>query len=206
MITHNPKETGIKAWVELIMFISSYYPLFLILYIRDVGSDDIGIPIGILGWESNVSMWATSFLLLSSFCTLITGFIMRKLLKKPEGGKSVKVSKVEHVRGDMINYTLPFLIGLFAFDYTSWQSITSLIVFLIFMFLFTRKEKIILLNPMFLLLNIRLYKITYTQVGQKVKIDCQALCLGTIEVSEQNVGLKKNSGINFLYPVASKVN
>ncbi|MBP2701765.1 hypothetical protein E5N05_15045 [Photobacterium sp. CAIM 1938] len=206
MITHNPKDTGIKAWVELIMFISSYYPLFLILYIRDVGSNNIGIPIGIWGWESNVSMWATSFLLLSSVCTLATGFIMRKLLKKPEGGRSVKVSKVEHVRGDMINYTLPFLIGLFAFDYKSWQSITSLIVFLIFMFLFTRKEKIILLNPMFLLLNIRLYKITYTQVGQKVEIDCQALCLGTIEASEHKVGLKKNSGINFLYPVASKVN
>lgn len=204
MITHVPKETTIKTWVELIIFISSYYPLFLILYIRDIGVETVGINFGILEWGLKVSFLATTFLVVSSFCTLLTGYIMRRLLKKSEGGTEVRICKSDHIRGDMINYTLPFLIGLFAFDYSSWQSIISLIVFLIFMFSFTKKEKIILLNPMFLLMNIRLYNVEYIPVGQNITLQNQVLCLGLVEASDVKVEFKENSGINFIYPVAGK--
>lgn len=199
MITERSQETNIKSWVELLIFLSSYYPLFLILFIRDINSNKTGIPIGLLEWNLNVSVLAITFLFLSSCATLLTGYIMRSLFTCSEGADEIKLTEVKAVRGDMINYTLPFLIGLFAFDYKTWQSVLSLIIFLIFMFAFSRNEKIILLNPMFLLLGMRLYNIKYKKVGQpSSELSSSALCMGIASQSEKKVRFLENSGITFI--------
>ena len=199
MIIKNSQETNIKLWVELLIFLSSYYPLFLILFIRDIKKETIGIPIGLVDWEQNVSFLAITMLFISSCATLLTGYIMRSLFSSAEGTDIITLTEVNAVRGDMINYTLPFLIGLFAFDYKTWQSILSLIVFLAFMFAFTRNERVILLNPMFLLLGIRLYDIKYKRIGQPnaEHYSC-ALCMGTARQSEEKVRFLENSGITFI--------
>ncbi|MEZ9426112.1 hypothetical protein AB4186_22415 [Vibrio lentus] len=199
MITTRSQEANIKLWVELLIFLSSYYPLFLILFIRDITATTVGIPIGLVEWNLNVSIWAIIGVLLSSFATLFTGYIMRSLFTRSEGADEIRLTEVKIVRGDMINYTLPFLIGLFAFDYKTWQSISSLMVFLVFMFAFTRNEKIVLLNPMFLLLGMRLYDIKYKKVGQpNTEHSSSALCMGIASKSESKVRFLENSGINFI--------
>lgn len=199
MITTRSQEANIKLWVELLIFLSSYYPLFLILFIRDVTVATAGIPIGLVEWNLNVSIWAIIGVLLSSFATLFTGYIMRSLFTRSEGADEIRLTEVKIVRGDMINYTLPFLIGLFAFDYKTWQSILSLMVFLVFMFAFTRNEKIVLLNPMFLLLGMRLYDVKYKKVGQpNTEHSSSALCMGIASKSESKVRFLENSGINFI--------
>ncbi|EJG0413280.1 hypothetical protein C4D16_RS22765 [Vibrio parahaemolyticus] len=199
MITTRSHETNIKLWVELLIFISSYYPLFLILLIKDVGTETNGIQFGFSEWGLKISLWAIAGILISTFATLATGYLMRDLFTRHEGSEQIKLTAVEPIRGDMINYTLPFLIGLFAFDYKSIQSILALVVFLSFMFAFTRNEKIVLLNPMFLLLGIRLYDIKYKKVGQpnKEHSSC-ALCLGIAKPSDTKVRFLENSGITFI--------
>lgn len=201
MIINEPKKTGVRLWVEILVFISSYYPLFLILFIRDIGSQSHSIRIGIAPWNSSVSVWAMCFLLISSFAMLITANFMRFFLKSHSNGVEVRVVKVNQVRGDMINYTIPFLIGLFAFDYKSWQSITSLVIFLVFMFSFLHKEKTILLNPMLLLLGIRLYDTTLKWVGQDREEEKTVICLGCMSVSDIKVEFSENAGINFIYSI-----
>lgn len=201
MIINEPKETGVRLWVEILVFISSYYPLFLILFIRDIGSQSNGIQIGIAPWNSSVSVWAMCFILISSFSMLITANFMRFFLKSHSNGVEVRVVKVNQVRGDMINYTIPFLIGLFAFDYKSWQSITSLVIFLIFMFSFLHKEKTILLNPMLLLLGIRLYDTRLKWVGQDREEEKTVICLGCMSASDIKVEFSENAGINFIYSI-----
>ncbi|PSU59429.1 hypothetical protein [Photobacterium phosphoreum] len=202
MIIKTSQEIGIKLWVELLIFISSYYPLFLILFIRDIGSDSATIP---FGFDSYISYWAVGGLLISSICTLVTAFIMRKLFSEAQGSVEIILTEVTPVRGDMLNYTLPFLIGLFAFDYKTLQSIASLFVFLLFMFAFTRKEKIIVLNPMFLLLGIRLFEIKYRKVGQPNGLHAKtALCMGIAKASTTRVRLLENSGINFISTLGNR--
>ncbi|CAJ1831173.1 hypothetical protein [Aeromonas hydrophila] len=199
MIIKNSQETNIKLWVELLIFLCSYYPLFLILFIRDINKDTIGIPIGVVEWEHKVSFLAITMITISSCTTLLTGYIIRSLLTSTEGACVIKLTEVNAVRGDMINYTLPFLIGLFAFDYKTWQSIISLIVFLSFMFAFSRNERIILLNPMFLLLGVRLYNIKYKKIGQpNAEFSSSALCMGSARQSEKKVRFLENSGITFI--------
>ncbi|EGQ8476421.1 hypothetical protein HPY09_15010 [Vibrio cholerae] len=205
MITTRSKETKIKLWVEVLIFLSSYYPLFLILFIRDVHSNTVGMTFGLPEWGLKVSVWAIVGLLCSSVATLATGRIMKLLFTRSEGSDEIRLTDVKAIRGDMINYTLPFLIGLFAFDYKSWQSILSLVVFLFFMFAFTRNEKIILLNPMFLLLGIRLYDIKYKKVGQpNTEHSSSALCLGVASKSDSKVRFLENSGITFISPLVDR--
>jgi hypothetical protein len=200
MIKHKPKETAPALWLEASVFMSSYYPLFLILFIRDVDESTVGIQFGLDSWSVNVSFWALTLLTLSSFSTLIVGPLMRKLLTHQEGGHAIKVEGADQVRGDMLNYTLPFLIGLFAFDYNSWQSISSLLIFLMFIFSFVHKEQISLLNPMFLLMGIRLYNIKYKEVGRENYSQKIVLCWGKLEKSDIKIELKETVGVHFVFP------
>lgn len=200
MINHKPKETAPALWFEAIVFLSAYYPLFLILFIRDITELTDGMQFGLDSWSVNVSYWALTLLFISSLATLIIGPVMRKLLSHQEGGNAIKVKDVEQVRGDMLNYTLPFLIGLFAFDYSCWQSISSLLVFLAFIFSFVHKEQISLLNPMFLLMGIRLYNIKYKEVGRENFSQKIVLCWGKLETSDIKIELKETVGIHFVFP------
>ncbi|HHQ4539906.1 TPA: hypothetical protein ACSP10_000638, partial [Aeromonas veronii] len=101
MIIKNSQETNIKLWVELLIFLSSYYPLFLILFIRDINKETIGIPIGLVDWEQNVSFLAITMLFISSCATLLTGYIMRSLFSSAEGTDIITLTEVNAVRGDM---------------------------------------------------------------------------------------------------------
>ena len=116
----------------------------------------------------------------------------------------MEVKHCSQIHGDMLNYTLPFLIGLFAFNYQSWQSIISLIVFLLFMFSFVRRDKVTLLNPMFLLLGVRLYRVRYREVGTENTYEQRMLCWGELTPSSERLYLKENAGIYFIFPEKSE--
>lgn len=200
MINHKPKEMAPALWVEAIIFLSAYYPLFLILLIRDITDKTSGLNFGPLSWGVQVSWYALVLFLISSLASLIVAPLIRSLLTHQEGGTAIKIHEVSQVRGDMLNYTLPFLIGLFAFNYESIQTIISLLVFLIFIFSFVHKEQISLLNPMFLLMGIRLYKVTYKEVGRTLIYEKNVLCLGSVEVSNESIEVKETAGIHFMFP------
>lgn len=200
MINHKPKEMAPALWVEAIIFLSAYYPLFLILLIRDITDKTSGLNFGPLSWGVQVSWYALVLFLISSLASLIVAPLIESLLTHQEGGTAIKIHEVSQVRGDMLNYTLPFLIGLFAFNYESIQTIISLLVFLIFIFSFVHKEQISLLNPMFLLMGIRLYKVTYKEVGRTLIYEKNVLCLGSVEVSNESIEVKETAGIHFMFP------
>jgi len=201
VINHKPLDVAPKLWVEAIIFITAYYPLFLILLIRDISNEGSnGVIIGFIESNYHVSCWALSLFLLASFVSLLAAHLMRKNLTYQEGGIAINVLECWQIHGDMLNYTLPFLMGLFAFGYESWQSITALIVFLVFMFAFVSKDRVILLNPMLLLMGLRLYEMTFTEVGNQSKRTKKVLCLGELKASTTIIYTKENAGIEFVYP------
>ena len=202
MINHKPKELAPVWWVELVVFISSYYPLFLILLLRDMSNKEKEIELFFEGSGYYVSCIAVLFFTVSSVAFLVSAKLMRKLLVSQSGGRKVIISKCHQVRGDMLNYTLPFLIGLFAFDYSGFQSIASLIVFLFFMFLFARNERVVLLNPMLLLVGIRLYHAEYKEFSTAYTGSKSMLVYGELVVGNANdpIFIKETTGIQFAYP------
>lgn len=200
MINQKPKEMAPSLWVEVLIFLSAYYPLYLILLIRDISDETSGLQFGFLSWGVQVSWYALVLFFLSSFASLYVARLIRSLLIHQEGGTSIKIHEVSQVRGDMLNYTLPFLIGLFAFNYENIQTIISLLVFLIFIFSFVHKEQISLLNPLFLLMGIRLYEIKYKEVGRTSIYNKNVICLGSVEVSNESIEVKETAGIHFIFP------
>lgn len=201
MINHKPMDVAPKFWVEAVVFITAYYPLFLILLIRDISQTNTdGVMIGFIEDGYYVSCWALSFFLISSCVALFASWLVRKNLTYQEGGVAINVLESKQLHGDMLNYTLPFLMGLFAFGYESWQSITALLVFLVFMFAFVSKDRVILLNPMFLLVGIRLYEMKYSEVGNNTEKVKRVLCLGELKASDTFIYTKESAGIEFVYP------
>ena len=53
---------------------------------------------------------------------------------------------------------------------------------------------------MFLLIGIRLYKVTYKEVGRSSINKKNVLCLGIVEVSNQVIEVKETAGIHFIFP------
>lgn len=201
MINHKPRDVAPKLWVEVVVFITAYYPLFLILFIRDISNTSKGgVMIGFSEAGYHVSYWALSFFVISSCVALFASYLVRKNLTYQEGGIAINVLESKQLHGDMLNYTLPFLMGLFAFGYESWQSITALLVFLVFMFAFVSKDRVILLNPMFLLVGIRLYEMKYSEVGNSSEKVKRVLCLGELKASSTLIYTKESAGIEFVYP------
>ncbi|EOB6261491.1 hypothetical protein ACHELR_003543 [Vibrio fluvialis] len=211
MIESANKEARINSFVELVIFLSSYYPLFLILFIQNISNKEGTIPVWPLELGYKYDPIAFIMLLISSICTITVGISSRSLLApkpksryKNDGSKSIYIKESHEVNGDMINYTLPFLIGLFAFNYSSWQSIISLFVFLFFMFFFIRKESLILLNPLLLLLNVKLYKISYQVVGYDFISEARVIAMGEVKSSNVKVRMNKLKGISFIYSESDK--
>jgi hypothetical protein len=201
MINHKPRDVAPKLWVEVVVFITAYYPLFLILLIRDISNtSNDGVMIGFVEAGYYVSCWALSFFLVSSCVALFASYLVKENLTYQEGGVAINVRESKQLHGDMLNYTLPFLMGLFAFGYENWQSITALLVFLVFMFAFVSKDRVILLNPMFLLVGIRLYEMKYSEVGNNSEKVKRVLCLGELKASNTLIYTKESAGIEFVYP------
>lgn len=98
----------------------------------------------------------------------------------------------------MLNFTIPFLVGLIGFTYDTLQQTFAFLIFMIFMFLFLKKDESIMLNPMFLLLNLRLYRIEYQRVGGERKDTIDVLSIGDLVLSNSLVKIKKVRGVSFV--------
>lgn len=192
---------------DLILFISSYFPLFLILYLRDIERVELSPPLIWWGYEVPVitaSPLAMILLSVSLFCCVILGVFCTNYLGKKHSSKiksefkTILITDAKQIHGDMINFTLPFLIGLFAFDYNSVSSVASLFIFLTFMFLFLRAENMLMLNPMFLLRQVSLHEISYIVTGDEQSKTSRVLSIGTPLPSTKELYLKEVLGTNFL--------
>ncbi|PSU23018.1 hypothetical protein CTM96_15385 [Photobacterium phosphoreum] len=156
---------------DIIMFISSYFPLFLILAIKDIKINNNGEIIkSSLSINGFFELFKHPYLSIGLLIfSIISIFILISFKTYIFSGKStsnvIYIKKIDIVKSDMINYTLPFLIGLIGLDYSSTVNQLVLFVFLSFMFLILRKQGVLFFNPMLLLLNMGHARITYENVG-----------------------------------------
>lgn len=186
---------------DIIIFVSSYFPLFLILFVKDVKS-------GLVWCTNQISIspyvylshpwWSLGMLGISSLCLMLLIFLRRYLFSSDRGGTSVVLVSCKRVRGDMLNFTIPFLVGLIGFNYDTWQQTAAFLIFMFFMFLFLRKDESIMLNPMFLLLNLKLYRVEFQRTGCDRKDMVDVLSIGDMVLSDAVVNIKKVRGVSFV--------
>ena len=83
-----------------------------------------------------------------------------------------------------MNYTLPYIVSFMSIDYNDPGKIIGLIIFLIWMFWISYKSGQIILNPVLIILDWRLYEISYSFPGSTDTIKGLALAKGRIETNK----------------------
>lgn len=191
-----------RWFVDLVVFISSYFPLFLILLIKDIKPiSDINITCSNFFRDDTYllhSAWSAGLFALSAFCVVLL-LIFRRVFFSPErAGQNIVIKSCEPIHGEMLNFTIPFLVGLIGVSYKSWQEIASFMVFLSFMYFFLKKDGSLMLNPMFLLFGFKLYKIQYCRHGDERNEAARVFSLSELNSSSEVKRLCHVKGISLI--------
>jgi len=133
----------------VLLFISSYSPLFLILAVKDFDFDNWCL-------KHPIAVW---IMLGISLLSIVLLFVSLRYLKK--GNMPVKIISVKNRSVDLINYTIPYILSFFSFDLSKWDDIISLFIFLLIMLILTITSKSIFLNPILAFAGYGMYDIEY---------------------------------------------
>jgi len=132
-----------KLFVKIGLFLSSYFPLFLILALRD--------------W---FNLWAWILVIVVGiFCIFIWLLLFR--VSRSRTSEKYKVINSENRVRDSLNYLVPYIIAFMNFDLNRWQDSTALALLLYILFVVYVNSNLLYVNP---LLSIFKYKIYYAEV------------------------------------------
>lgn len=166
---------------SLLIFLSAYSPLSVIFLIQDfdIESKQIAHPLivwSILGVSiiSCILVWASVSLLKSSTPPII-------------------VKSVSNRSGELINYSIPYMISFFVMDLGNIKLLLSFAFFMFIMFWLTMKTHNIFINPVLAVMGYNIYDVTYEKNGREYQnfflVKGERLKAGEscrlVEVSEQ---------------------
>ena len=132
-----------KLKIKFILFLSSYFPLFLILMVKN--------------W---FNLWFTLIVLAIGVLCVLTWIIVFHMAKRRTAEKYV-VLRTENRTKDSLNYIIPYIISFMNIDLRQWQDLTGLTILLLILFAVYVNSNLIYINPVF---SIFKYKIYYAEV------------------------------------------
>ena len=148
-----------RKTIHISLFIISYAPLYIILFIQNINSEYLskeGLFIGIkqIFYNNKVAI----FLLCFTVFSILIYYILYKIVIKLAAEKISAKNKIEDNEGHLsylVTYILPF-VGL---DFSNWQSIVSSIVLFYVLGSIYIRTNLILTNPTLTLLGFLISKI-----------------------------------------------
>lgn len=145
-----------KIFTSILLFISAYSPLILILAVKD--------------WDFMCGNYfkhplAIYIMIGVAMLSIVLLFTSLKSLKR--GNMPVKIKTIKNRSGDLINYTIPYIVSFFSFDLSKTEDMISLGLFLLLMLFLTIKSKSVFLNPILLLAGYNLYDVDYEFDGSE---------------------------------------
>ena len=147
-----------KLFVKIGLFLSSYFPLFLILALRD--------------W---FNLWAWILVIVVGiFCIFIWLLLFR--VSKSRTSEKYKIINSENRVRDSLNYLVPYIIAFMNFDLNRWQDSTALALLLYILFVVYVNSNLLYVNP---LLSIFKYKIYYAEVTKPYISDREEIVIIT---------------------------
>lgn len=160
----------LKLLPALIVFISSYFPLMLILAIKDFDFSTrcfhnptlVAIVLGLAALSCAVTWLAAT---------------------SARDGAVVRLTKVANKSADMFTYTIPYMVSFYKFDLADLNMVLSLAVFLSLMFVLSYRTQNLLVNPVLALAGYGLYDCQFKDGAS----DGQGMLLskGELEVGQE---------------------
>lgn len=134
----------IRTWVKWGLFISSYAPLFLILFVK------------------HLSVSPMSWVIL---CIAIAGFIMPKFLIKVanqlEPSAIILDGTVDANNEGGMAYMVGYIIPFLSIDLNTWNDIISILILLIMLGVVYVRSNLLYINPVFQLYGYNIVKVEY---------------------------------------------
>lgn len=183
--------------VSLTVFISGYFPLAIIYTIQNISISASIIDFHFTHLYFLIPLWV--IMILSVIVTLA-------LLKKfsVTGGRESRIINYSNKSGDLLIYTIPYIIAFLTIDFDDKINIIASAAFMIFLFFMMVKTDKVFVNPFLLLLNYNLYDVNY-ECGNK---NYSGLFLAKNGVIESNkvIQKKKIGGNIFIVTTCNEEN
>lgn len=161
---------NINLKASVIFFISSYLPLALIHttysikpkhdYVTCSSLANCSVP------EISYSKIAVSALAISALCF----FYLVAVVRNTPTTHEIKATDARLVQSDFISYSLPYLVSFIGLDLGSPQKIIGFALFLTILFITQYKSGQLILNPLLIALDWKLYEIK-VDYGSEIKIE-----------------------------------
>ncbi len=128
-----------RLWVKVVLFLSSYLPLFLILTIKNWFNFYVTVV----------------FIIVCAYSLLVWVFIV----SKRETVESYKVLKAENKTQESLNYLIPYIISFIGFDLNKWQDWSALTILLSILFVVYLNSDLLYINPILSFFKYKIYKV-----------------------------------------------
>lgn len=164
-IKRDSRDNSLVGWAPLVLFLSSYIPLFVLIIVRQYMSNSTYLHwAGISGASFFCMMkyFGISILciLLILFGLLGTYMTFRRIEEKAPNGNIVKLREVSSLNDEPIAYMATYIIPILFEDYSNLtDSLTLFVIFYVIYRLYIR-SKLLLVNPI-LNLKYSIYNIHY---------------------------------------------
>lgn len=156
----------------IFLFIGSYFPLSLILFVQDISEGSWKLPIC-----KSVKFWSACNLPDLQNPVLAIGFVVLSTLSlifflwtigQLRGMSDMIVQEVETVPNDLINYVFPYVVSFMGLELGDTGKVFGFCLFLAWMFLISYRSGQILMNPLLLVAGWQLYDI-HANIGGHVR-------------------------------------
>ena len=186
------KKVKLNNIAILVLFITSYIPLFGLLILRQIKQNIEYLYFGNFNQESVLLAFKKFGLSGFLFLVAIFGYIGLKFLltnldNKKSNGELVKIVEVENKNNESISYISTYIVPFIFQDTNNFFDITSIFIVLAIIFFIYTKSNMIVINPI-LSITHTLYQVDYNKKG-KIK---KCLLITTEEDLESGQEVKIN--------------
>ena len=188
------KKVTLNNLTLIVMFITSYIPLFGLLVIRQIKQNFEYL--NFVKINSNNILTAIEKFGLSYFFIIISlfGFFGLKMLLKnldnnKNNGELVKISGIENKNSESISYISTYIVPFIFQDTNNIFDIASIFIVLIIIFFIYTKSNMIVINPI-LTITHTLYQIDFSKKGQNKK--------GLLITQNENIEIDQEIKINLI--------
>ena len=167
------KKVKLNNIAVLVLFITSYIPLFGLLILRQIKQNIEYLNFGHFNQESILlalkKFGLSGFLfLLAIFGYIGLKFLLTNLNTKKANGELVKIVEVENKNSETISYISTYIVPFIFQDTNNLFDISSICIVLVIIFFIYTKSNMIVINPI-LSITHTLYQIEYNKKGKTKK-------------------------------------
>ena len=149
-----------KIIPAFLVFIGSYLPLSIILFIQNINENSIESDFclnfsNICGLPTLQNPFlAYSILLLTLSCFILSYYLINEI----RCAKTLEVIEVKPIPNELISYSFPYIVSFMGFNYSNKTTFISFLTFFFWLFLITYKAGQIVMNPLFIIFGWNLFE------------------------------------------------